>query len=156
MKTISIEELINGVATFNADPYCIENEELAQEVLDQIKNYGCHLIEDEDELEDAIAKLDLSEGAWEIYRAGECLFATPAEDESSLNVDVCPSDSSIIAVDDGEMCAQFSLFEEQKLTDNEIKKACLESVRKHGFSPAELGKAMKAYEIDCTVDVYHL
>ena len=71
-------------------------------------------------------------------------------------MDVCPSDSSIIAVDDGEMCAQFSLFEEQKLADNEIKKACLESVRKHGFSPAELDKAMKAYEIDCTVDVYHL
>lgn len=215
MKTISIEKLINGVATFNADPYCIENEELAQEVLDQIKNYGCHLIEDEDELEDAIAKLNLTEGTWETYRAGECLFALPVDTLQDLadvinarkdypetfvsqvceehgwaemdgeeiatdghevlkfneqgkaevfpwvrelNISTCPSDHNIIAVDDGELCAQFSLFENQEknLSQKQIESRCLSAVVANGFDEADLWSRMNASGVDCTVEIYKL
>ena len=77
METITIEQLINGVATFNADPYCIENDELAQEIIDAINDYGCQLVSD-DEIDEAKSKLDIREddNSWNIYKAGiDCLFA---------------------------------------------------------------------------------
>ena len=35
MKKIEMIEFINGVATFNADPYCVEDEVMAQELFDE-------------------------------------------------------------------------------------------------------------------------
>ena len=218
MKTIGIEKLINGVATFNADPYCIENEELAQEVLDQIKNYGCHLIEDEDELEEAKRKLWIVNYNWDVYKAGECLFAVPGPEIKTLdyladvinsvedypatfvakvceengwaeldgediatdghkvlmfnkqgraevfpwvrelNISTCPSDHNVIAVDDGELCAQFSLFENQEkiLSQKQIESRCLSAVVANGFDEADLWNSMNASGVDCTVEIYKL
>lgn len=34
MKKIEMTEFINSVATFNADPYCVEDEVMAQELFD--------------------------------------------------------------------------------------------------------------------------
>lgn len=48
-----------GVATFNADPFAIENEETIKDVLDSIKNEGVQRITDPYEYLDAAAKLDL-------------------------------------------------------------------------------------------------
>ena len=55
MDTITIEQLINGVATFNADPYCIEHEELAEEMMSEVELYGVEVIDDVEERADALA-----------------------------------------------------------------------------------------------------
>lgn len=76
MKTITIENLINGVATFNADAYCIEHEELAQEIMNEIDAHGAQIIEDSEERADALAKLDLpSDSDRVVYKAGDCIFS---------------------------------------------------------------------------------
>lgn len=77
MKVQDISEFINGVATFNADPYCIENEEMAQELFDEAQG---ELVEitDEDELEESAAKLDLAGHHFEhIYKCGSALVCLP-------------------------------------------------------------------------------
>lgn len=76
MKTITIENLINGVATFNADAYCIEHEELAEEIMSEVELYGAEVIEDTEERADALAKLDLpSDSDRVVYKAGDCIFS---------------------------------------------------------------------------------
>ena len=83
MKTINIENLINGVATFNADPYCIENEEMAEEIMAEVESNGAVKVTDEDDREDALAKLDLPEDSNRIiYQAGGCLFSM--DDDENL------------------------------------------------------------------------
>lgn len=83
MKTINIENLINGVATFNADPYCIENEEMAEEIMAEVESNGAVIVTDEDERGIALAKLDLPEDSNRIiYQAGDCLFSM--DDDENL------------------------------------------------------------------------
>jgi len=77
MKIQNISEFINGVATFNADPYCVENEEQAQELSDETHGELTEIV-DEDELEDAAAKLDLTGHRFDhIYKCGSALVCLP-------------------------------------------------------------------------------
>lgn len=78
----TVESLINAVATFNADPYCVEYDELAQEILKEIEEYGVAELtpEDGEDYEQAKAQLELNENYTRtIYKAGGCKFAL-AED----------------------------------------------------------------------------
>ena len=57
------EDVYNAVATWNADPFCVETEEEVQEVLDELNNavVEVHTEEntDPDEWETMCAQLDL-------------------------------------------------------------------------------------------------
>jgi len=69
-------DLVNAVATFNADPYCVENEEQAAEIMSEIKEHGAIAVTDGEDREIALAKLDLpSDSTRVVYRAGGCLFS---------------------------------------------------------------------------------
>lgn len=71
------ESLINAVATFNADPYCVWHDELAQEILKEIEEHGVAELtpEDGDDYEQAKAQLSLNNYTRTIYQAGGCKFA---------------------------------------------------------------------------------
>lgn len=76
------ENLINAVATFNADPYCVWHDELAQEILKEIEKNGFTTLtpEDGEDYEQAKAQLELNDNYTRtIYQAGGCKFAL-AED----------------------------------------------------------------------------
>lgn len=64
------------VATFNADPYCVETEEEMEEVKDVVREYGIEEVTDELEREDALAKLDAENYNGPVYKAGDLLFIT--------------------------------------------------------------------------------
>lgn len=72
------EDLINAVATFNADPYCVWHDELAQEILKEIEEHGVAELtpEDGEDYEQAKAQLELNDNYTRtIYQAGGCKFA---------------------------------------------------------------------------------
>ena len=71
--TFGSGELLGGVATYNADPFCIEDENV-NDVLASIDTYGVEELSG-DEREAALPKLDLdTDDTRSIYRAGDCLF----------------------------------------------------------------------------------
>ena len=73
MKKIEMTEFINGVATFNADPYCVEDENMAQELFDETQG-ELEEITDVDDFEDAVLKLNLEDhSSKHIYRCGTAL-----------------------------------------------------------------------------------
>lgn len=74
------------------------------------------------------------------------------------NIDTCPSDNNIITIDDGTLCVQFTLFEnqEKKLTKKQVEKRCLDAVMVNKFDEKGIGQYMKSACIDCTVEIYHL
>lgn len=77
-KEISLEDLIGGVATFNADPFAIDDEELAKEVMECIDDYGFEAITDGEERDTARAQLYLNDDDVTIYRCGNaCKFVLP-------------------------------------------------------------------------------
>ena len=88
--TFTTSELINGVATYNADPFCIEDEDMAQEIINTIDEFGCSPVAD-DEMDDAKAKLDINpdDDSWSIYEAGnECLFAVHKREHEITDVEL--------------------------------------------------------------------
>lgn len=77
MKIEELSEFINGVATFNADPYCVENEEQAQELYNETQG-ELEEITDEYDFEDATEKLDLvGRSPKHIYKCGSALVCLP-------------------------------------------------------------------------------
>lgn len=79
MKKVELSDFINGVATFNADPYCVENEDMAQELYDETQG-NLEEVTDEDDLADAVAKLDLDGHSLKhIYRCGAALVCLPLD-----------------------------------------------------------------------------
>ena len=50
--TFTTSELIDGVATYNADPFCIEDKDMAQEIIGIIDEFGCRPVCDY-EIDDA-------------------------------------------------------------------------------------------------------
>lgn len=58
-ENIVLNDLYDAVACYNGDPFLVEDEEQAQELLDFINQNECTLITDEDEFEFAKARLDL-------------------------------------------------------------------------------------------------
>lgn len=75
-----------------------------------------------------------------------------------LNISTFQSDHNVIVVDDGELCAQFSLFENQEknLSQKQIESLCLSAVEANGFDEADLWNSMNASGVDCTVEIYKL
>ena len=74
----TVESLINAVATFNADHYCVWHDELAQEILKAIEEHGFTTLthEDGEDYEQAKAQLSLNDNYTRtIYQAGGCKFA---------------------------------------------------------------------------------
>ena len=64
------------VATFNADPYYVENSEMEDEIIREIEKNGMQEITNLDDLEQAEAQLDLTNTKHgKIYKAGACKFA---------------------------------------------------------------------------------
>ena len=75
MKKIEMTEFLNGVATFNADPYCVEDEVMAQELFDETQG-ELEEITNVDDFEDAVLKLDLEgRSPKRIYRCGTAPYA---------------------------------------------------------------------------------
>ena len=73
MKKIEMTEFLNGVATFNADPYCVEDEVMASELFDETQG-ELEEITNVDDFEDAVLKLDLEgRSPKRIYRCGTAL-----------------------------------------------------------------------------------
>ena len=73
MKKVEMTEFLNGVATFNADPYCVEDKVMAQELFDETQG-ELEEITDVDDFEDAVLKLDLEgHSPKHIYRCGTAL-----------------------------------------------------------------------------------
>ncbi len=76
MNNFNENDLRFAVATFNADPYCVESDEEIAEIMTEIKTSGAEEITDDDEREIALAKLDLpADSKRKVYRAGACLFS---------------------------------------------------------------------------------
>lgn len=78
MKTFETEGVtpdtfMNAVATFNADPYLVEDEELCNELFEALNGGQLEEIDDY-EFNDAVAKLGLEHNSpTHIYRCGEAL-----------------------------------------------------------------------------------
>lgn len=73
MRKIELSEFINGVATFNADPYCVEDEGMAQELFNETQGELEEII-DVDDFKDAAAKLDMEgHSPKHIYRCGSAI-----------------------------------------------------------------------------------
>lgn len=74
-KEIDIDALIGGIVNFNADPAAVEDEELAQAILDSIEDNGYEAVTDEYDLEVAKAQLDLDESDERtVYKTDDCVF----------------------------------------------------------------------------------
>lgn len=58
MKELTKEDLLNAVATYNVDPYCVEDMDMAEELyIDIMGNY--EEVKDPDEAAEAAEKLDI-------------------------------------------------------------------------------------------------
>lgn len=80
-KTFNTDDLMYAVATFNADPYRVVDEDMAQEILAEIESSGFTMITDPEERTIALRKLDLPEDSERIvYQAGGCLFSMDGDE----------------------------------------------------------------------------
>lgn len=71
MRSFEKEDLYGAVATFNADPFCIENEDDLNDVWSYVCN-GFHLIVDSEDYEVACAELDLDSSlCYDIYESDD-------------------------------------------------------------------------------------
>ena len=66
-------DLLGGVATFNADPFCIESDNL-EDIVEAIDDNYIEILNG-DELTNAQQKLNITDETRRCYRAGECLFS---------------------------------------------------------------------------------
>ena len=74
--------LLYAVATWNADPYCVETDEQVDEIIAEVKAHGDSLVKDEEERASALRKLDLpADSKRSVYRAGGCLWSYPTYNE---------------------------------------------------------------------------
>lgn len=79
MKKIKMTEFANSVATFNADPYCVEDEVMTQELFDETQG-ELEEITDVNGFEDAVLKLNLEgRSPKHIYRCGTALVCLPTD-----------------------------------------------------------------------------
>ena len=90
-KRFTESEIIYAVATFNADPFCVEDSEQIADVMAAIDQFGAEEVIEDDEREVALARLDLPADSRRIvYRAGYgdtgCLFSMEGDEyeEKSL------------------------------------------------------------------------
>lgn len=70
-----MSRLVGGVAAWNADAYCIVNEDLAEEILNEILENDLTETTDEEDIKVARLWLDYKEDDdVKVYRAGGCVF----------------------------------------------------------------------------------
>lgn len=96
MKTRDFNEndILYAVATFNAAPYCVEDEEMVEEIMAEIEANGATMVTNEEERKIALAKLDLpTDSPRIVYQAGGCLFSLD-DDEYTFDVVFNSDDSS--------------------------------------------------------------
>ena len=75
-----------AVATFNADPYCVENDEQVAEIMAEIEANGATMVTDTEGRKVALAKLDIpADSQCIVYQAGGCLFSMD-DDEYTYDV----------------------------------------------------------------------
>lgn len=80
-RNFTNSDILCSVATFNADPYCVEDDEQVAEILTEIEANGATMVTDTDEREVALAKLDLPVDSQRIvYQAGGCLFSMDGDE----------------------------------------------------------------------------
>lgn len=80
-RNFTESDILYSVATFNADPYCVEDDEQVAEIMTEIEANGATMVTDTDEREVALAKLDLPVDSQRIvYQAGECLFSMDGDE----------------------------------------------------------------------------
>ena len=76
--------LLYAVATWNADPYCVETDEQVEEIIDEVLAHGSSLVTDEDERASALRKLDLpADSKRSVFRAGGCLWSYETMQEAN-------------------------------------------------------------------------
>lgn len=78
MKTVGTSEINlnnNFVATYNADPFFVEHEDMLQEVLAAAGDYVEEYTSEDEEYNDLVAKLDgNSETFAHVYAANDVIF----------------------------------------------------------------------------------
>ena len=80
-------DILFAVATFNADPYCVENDEQVAEIMAEIEANGATMVTDTEERKVALAKLDIPTDSQRIvYQAGGCIFSMEDDDEYTYDV----------------------------------------------------------------------
>lgn len=85
-RNFTESDILYAVATFNADPYCVEDDEQVAEIMAEIEANGATMVTDTDDREVALAKLDLpSDSQRIVYQAGGCLFSLD-DDEYTYDV----------------------------------------------------------------------
>ena len=85
-RNFTESDILYAVATFNADPYCVEDDEQVAEIMAEIEANGATMVTDTDEREVALAKLDLPADSQRIvYKAGGCLFSMD-DDEYTYDI----------------------------------------------------------------------
>lgn len=107
MKTFKSSDILYSVASFNADPYCVETDEQVEEIMKEINEHGAEML-DGDERIDALAKLDLEHTNRIVYKAGACLFSM---DDDEYTYDIYfhdeTADNNIGCRDTYEKCLDF-------------------------------------------------
>lgn len=82
---ININALIGGIVNFNADPAAVEDEELAQAILDSIEENGYEAVTGGYDLEVAKAQLDLDESDERtVYKTDDCIFVCGSTEYNDL------------------------------------------------------------------------
>jgi hypothetical protein len=85
-RNFTESDILYAVAAFNADPYCVEDDEQVAEIMAEIETNGATMVTGTDDREVALAKLDLPADSQRIvYQAGECLFSMD-DDEYTYDV----------------------------------------------------------------------
>lgn len=80
-RNFTESDILYAVATFNADPYCVEDDEQVAEIMAEIEANGATIVTDTDDREVALAKLDLPADSQRIvYQAGGCLFSMDGDE----------------------------------------------------------------------------
>ena len=86
IRNFTESDILFAVATFNADPYCVENDEQVTEIMAEIEANGATMITDTEERKVALAKLDIPANSQRIvYQAGGCIFSMD-DDEYTYDV----------------------------------------------------------------------
>lgn len=86
-RTFTESDIIYAVATFNADPFCVEDDEQAAAIIAEIEANGATMVTDKEERKTALAQLDLPADSHRIvYKAGGCLFSID-DDEYTYDVE---------------------------------------------------------------------
>jgi hypothetical protein len=111
-------DILFAVATFNANPYCVETDEQIAEIMAEIEANGVTIVTDTEDRATALARLDLPEDSQRIvYQTGGCLFSMDSDEYTCKKYSVYYCDnieSKIATVMPGFKEARFDSEEEAR------------------------------------------